>query len=468
MTNETGKKPALHKKHVARLQREQQQTRLILYVFIGILVAVIGLLFYGWLDINYLQLNKPVAKVGENEILLKDFEPRVRLQRQQLLNQYTQYSQYAQVFGIDVQSSLDQIVGLLNAPTSVGQSVLDTLINEELVKQEAAKRGITVSKEEIEAELEAAFDFYPNGSPTPTITPTSVPESEDPAEAFAVVSVTPPATATLLPATATEVPVDTTATGEPVEATPEATSTPTTAPTEIDEPEPSTPTPLPTATPYTRDAFEDDYNKATERLVGYGFNDTIYREFVERQLLQNKLKEEITADVTGSETQVWARHILVEDEQTAKDLIERLNNGDDFGALAAEFSLDTSNASQGGDLGWFSTGAMVPEFEAAAFALEKSGDITQEPVQTSFGYHIIQLVAKQERPMTAEQLSAAKDKAWAEWLEAAKEEYGVETFDIWQSRVPDEPNFITQATESAEFQLTAQSESLTQTATARP
>jgi len=203
-------------------------------------------------------------------------------------------------------------------------------------------------------------------------------------------------------------------------------------------------------------------------LVSYGFDENIYRAFVERQLLQNKLKEEITADVSNTETQVWARHILVADEQTAKDLIERLNNGEDFGALAAEFSLDTSNAAQGGDLGWFSAGAMVPEFETAAFALENPGDITSEPVQTSFGYHIIQLVAKQDRPMTADQLSAAKDKIWTDWLETAKEEYGVETFDIWQSRVPEEPNFITQATEAAGLQLTAQSESLTQTATARP
>ena len=466
MTNESGKKPVAHKKHVARQQREQQQTRLILYIFFGILTAVIALLFYGWLDINYLQLNKPVAKVGENEILLRDFEPRVRLQRQQLLNQYNQYAQYAQVFGIDVQSTLDQIVTMLNTPTLVGQAVLDTLINEEVAKQEAAKRGITVSQEEIEAELEAAFDFYPNGSPTPTITPTTIAELEDPAEAFAIVSVTPPPTATLPAPTATEVPAD--ATGEPVEATPESTSTPTTAPTIEEEPDPSTPTPLPTATPYTRDAFEQDFNKATERLVSYGFDENIYRAFVERQLLQNKLKEEITADVSNTETQVWARHILVADEQTAKDLIERLNNGEDFGALAAEISLDTSNAAQGGDLGWFSAGAMVPEFETAAFALENPGDITPEPVQTSFGYHIIQLVAKQGRPMTADQLRAAKDKAWTDWLEVAKEEYGVETFDIWQSRVPEEPNFITQATEAAGLQLTAQSESLTQTATARP
>ena len=81
MPNEEGKKNFLHKKHVARLQREQQQGRIILYTFFGILAVVVLLLIYGWLDIKYFQANRPVAKVGDAEILLKDFKPRVRLQR---------------------------------------------------------------------------------------------------------------------------------------------------------------------------------------------------------------------------------------------------------------------------------------------------------------------------------------------------------------------------------------------------
>ena len=106
MSNESGKKPVLHKKHIARLERERRETRLILYTFFGILGAVVLLLFYGWLDINYLQSNRAVAKVGDTKILVKDFEPRVRLQRQQLLDNYYQYQQYAQYFGMDVSSQL--------------------------------------------------------------------------------------------------------------------------------------------------------------------------------------------------------------------------------------------------------------------------------------------------------------------------------------------------------------------------
>jgi hypothetical protein len=81
-------------------------------------------------------------------------------------------------------------------------------------------------------------------------------------------------------------------------------------------------------------------------------------------------------------------------------------------------------------------------------------------VKSDFGYHIIQLIAKQERPLTADQYETAKQKAFSDWLTAAKEEYGVETFDIWQTRVPTEPNFVTIATEAANAQETAQAENV--------
>jgi hypothetical protein len=109
---------------------------------------------------------------------------------------------------------------------------------------------------------------------------------------------------------------------------------------------------------------------------------------------------------------------------------------------------------------------MVPEFETAAFALEKPGDYTTTPVKSQFGYHIIQLIAKQERPLSADQYSAAKNKAFEDWLVAARTEYGVEIYDIWKQRVPTEPNFNSMATEAVQTQ-TALSK-ITPTATPKP
>src|SRR5258706_4584131 len=101
MPNESGKKPVLHtQKHIARLERERQQTRLILYAFIGILASVLLLVGYGFLDINYLQLKKPVAKIGDTQIVEKNFKARVRLHRQQLLSNFNMNSQNHQMFGM--------------------------------------------------------------------------------------------------------------------------------------------------------------------------------------------------------------------------------------------------------------------------------------------------------------------------------------------------------------------------------
>ncbi len=465
MPNEQGKNPVLHKKHVARLQREQQQSQIILYTFIGILAAVLALVLYGYLDINYFQLKRPVAKIGETEILVGQFEARVRLQRQQLLAQYNQYSQYAQ-FGIDVNSQLQQIQSALDSSSSLGKSVLDQMVNEEIIRQEAAKRGITVSEEELDELTKGAFGYFPDGSPTPTVTATEVVMPEPPADAFDIVTITPLPSATPentgTPAnTATSAPA-TTIDPALITGTPEATAT--LVPTATLEPTLTatvtatvgpTSTPEPTGTPYTLEGYQSEFDKANERLMKLGFDDNVYRLVFENQLLETKLKDVITADVSHAEKQVWARHILVADEATALNLIEKIKSGEDFAALAQEFSTDTGSGALGGDLGWFGSGAMVPEFETAAFALEKSGDFTTTPVQSQYGYHIIQLIAKQDRPLSVDQYNAARDKVFQEWLTAAFDEYGVELFDLWQERVPTEPNFITLATEAAQAQDTA-------------
>lgn len=462
MSNESGNKPVpSHKKHIARQQREQQQTRLILYVFFGILGAVILLLVYGWLDTTYLRLNKPVAKVGNANILVRDFEPRVRLQRQNLIDQFYTYQQYAQ-FGLDVNSQLQNIQSQLEASTILGESILNILIDEEIIRQEAEKRGITVSEEELDEAMQAGFNYFPNGTQTPTITPTSFTLPELPADALKILTPTLPASATPETAlTATLQPEPTVGEGTAtVEPTATVTVTATTAPSATPTAGPTS-TPFPTSTPYTEEGFQDTLEKVNTNLSKLGFSDSYIRNFFEIQILQKKLREQIVTTVATTETQVRARHILVADEQTAKDLITRLQAGEDFAELAVQFSTDTASAVQGGDLGWFGKGAMVPEFETAAFALANPGDITLEPVASSFGYHIIQLVAKQETPMTAEQFQQAQETEFRAWLDAAREEYTVEIFDtVWQQNVPTEPNFVTMATEAAIDQATAQAEQL--------
>ncbi|MCC7119677.1 MAG: peptidylprolyl isomerase [Anaerolineales bacterium] len=478
MSNEPIHPKAHSKKHVARLERERQQTRIAMYAFVGILTAVVALLVYGFLDVNFFQLNKPVAKVNDVEIPASEFEERVRMQRSQMLSTYTTYMQYQQ-FGMDFSQQLQQIQTYLDTPGSIGKVIVDQLVNEEILRQEAAKRGITVSDAEVEKTMQDDFGYYPNGSPTPTVTPTEFLTPELPAEVFDIVtktpltSPTPESTATLLP-TLTIDPATTGTVEATVTAPPTATSTPlptataTAAPTLTVTAGPP-PTATPTATPYTLEGFQDVYATQIATFGKFGMDEADYRRLVVTRLLQKKLEDQVITDVKATQEQVWARHILVADGTVAMTIIDKLKVGGDFGDLAKEFSIDTGSAANGGDLGWFGTGRMVPEFDAAVFALEKPGDFTQEPVKSQFGYHIIQLIAKRDVPRTESELQTARDEAFNKWLTDLRKNYTIETYDsFWKQREPQEPSFITMATEIAETSIAAETATFVAQPTATP
>jgi peptidyl-prolyl cis-trans isomerase C len=91
--------------------------------------------------------------------------------------------------------------------------------------------------------------------------------------------------------------------------------------------------------------------------------------------------------------EVHAKHILVDSEAEAKKIITDLQGGADFAALAKQYSKDPSGAQQGGDLSFFKKDEMVPEFATAAFALQP-GQVSQTPVHSQFGWHVIQVVER--------------------------------------------------------------------------
>ena len=97
-----------------------------------------------------------------------------------------------------------------------------------------------------------------------------------------------------------------------------------------------------------------------------------------------------------TDEEIQARHILVGSEDQAKDIADKLAKGGDFAALAKENSVDAGSKEDGGMLGYFAKGQMVPQFEQAAFALEK-GQISK-PVQSQFGWHIIKVEDKRQKP----------------------------------------------------------------------
>lgn len=410
------------KKHIARLERERRQVRLIKFIAIGVVVAVILIVAYGYVDMVYLQGLQPVAEVNGDKITTKEFQARVSLQRNQLLNQYVRYLQYQQVFGLDVNSQLEEIQTSLDTPVSVGQQVLDTMINEILIRQEAERRGISVTSKEVEQFTRSQFGFYPDGTPTPTITPTEVIVNYPTlsAEQLELVTVTP---------VPTESPTSTSAPTATPDSELGTEMTPTPAPTS---------TPLPTPTPYTLEGYQERVDTELKNVEDLGLNEEQFHRLFENELLRNKLFEAVTADTPREEEQVWARHILLADEKTANEVYDRLQNGEDFSKLAAEFSQDTGSAKNGGDLGWFGTGQMVPVFEAAAFSL-KIGEISK-PVPSNFGWHIIQKLGETTVPLSASAYEQKRQDEFDTFLSKLRDESDVKTYDYWVDRVPTSPS----------------------------
>ena len=120
-------------------------------------------------------------------------------------------------------------------------------------------------------------------------------------------------------------------------------------------------------------------------------SDTLIRRQVADRVGEDMLRARYDAHIVGlnARAEVWARHILLDSEARAREVIEALDGGADFAELARERSLGPT-ARQGGDLDYFTRDNMIPGFAAAAFDLEV-GHYSREPVRTEFGWHVIKV-----------------------------------------------------------------------------
>lgn len=122
------------------------------------------------------------------------------------------------------------------------------------------------------------------------------------------------------------------------------------------------------------------------------------RRAIEPKITDAKIKDYYDSDIVAKfkpEDEVRARHILVPTEDEANAVIKQLKDGADFAKVAEEKSKDPGSAKNGGDLGYFTKGSMVKPFADAAFAM-KPGDVSDKPVKTEFGYHVIKVEDKRK------------------------------------------------------------------------
>ena len=187
----------------------------------------------------------------------------------------------------------------------------------------------------------------------------------------------------------------------------------------------------------SKEGLQDDatFKQRIAYLTDRELHNAYFKKHVVDAVTPDEVKARYEAEIAKIEPQdeVRARHILVKTEDEAKAVIAELDGGKDFVELAKEKSTDP-NKSEGGDLGFFGKGRMVPEFEAVAFTLEP-GTYTKEPVKTQFGFHVIKVEEKRkQQPPALEQVEGQvrqivmRDK-YVELLEKAKADAGVEIAD---------------------------------------
>ena len=188
------------------------------------------------------------------------------------------------------------------------------------------------------------------------------------------------------------------------------------------------------------DAAKLTNDPEVEKLMDQARDQIVRNVYIERELKmavsQKDLLKAYEKVLEGFERvdEVRARHILVADEAKAKDIIAKLDGGGDFAELAKE-STDAPTAANGGDLGYFAKAEMVPEFAEAAFGLAP-GSHSKAPVKTQFGWHVIKVDEKRQRPeptfeVLKPQLEAqVRREKLNQMVEKWQKEASIKKFDI--------------------------------------
>lgn len=163
---------------------------------------------------------------------------------------------------------------------------------------------------------------------------------------------------------------------------------------------------------FLRTKAAEDYAKTlvTDKEIKEFYDETIFGDIEASHIL---IKADTKDGMTDEETKAAEAKALKE----AKSIIEKLKNGEDFAKLAKKYSDDEGSKADGGELGYFTHGKMVAEFEEAAVAL-KVGKYTTEPVKSSFGYHIILKTNQKEKASLDKVKSDIIDEISADKIEA--------------------------------------------------
>jgi peptidyl-prolyl cis-trans isomerase D len=420
----TTPRPTKREEYRSRAERESEIQR---YVILGtgIAVAVVVIILALALIVDGIIVpNQAVASVNGQNISVAQFEKRVRLERVLHIQQLTSFYNFYQSMGypddqigqqLTQQEPFATYYNELQITDKMGLTVINDMVEDELIRQAAAEKGVTASPEQVQEQINQFFGYDP--------------------EAVAAAESTAEATATLEP-TQTPTPfVSPTPSPTPTTSpTPEFTATPTTTPAATIPPEPTL------SSTQQAEQFTTTKNDFYSSLRSQtGMSDAEINAYFELQALRKALRDSVTTDVTSTGPFADARHILVATQEEAQDIIDALNDGESFADLARAVSTDTGSGADGGELGWKPVSDYVKPFGDAILAADIGSVVG--PVESEFGFHVIQVRAKEDRDLTEDQIESAKNNAFRTWLDALKteKEAQTQTFDTWVNNVPTDP-----------------------------
>jgi len=383
------------KKQRTRAEREARMNRWIIAGTVAVGVLVLGILVYGYLAENVFKGRAPVATVNGVPITTADFQARVRHYRIVLQEQRDYYTaQRMQLDPTDPNASflleylngqirqLDSMLSEASA-TALGKEVLDRMVQEELIRQEAARRGLTVSQEEIDRAIEEQFG-YDRDAAVAFLTPTVVPTAPVTAE-------------TALTATATPVP-----------------------------------------TPVPKEEFDRRYQEYVKTyLKPSGLSEAKFRAMVEASLLYDKLQQAMAAEVPQTMEQVQIRYLSFPTQEDAGKVAERLGKGEKWEDIAAEIKADEKSAAYASESEWVTQGFLKEQFgeEAAGTIWETPAPQYTAPLAgTDSRWYIVQVMGREVRELESWLRSYEEQRAFQEWLQAQMAT--VQYSEDWASKVP--------------------------------
>jgi len=412
---------------LARKQAEQtRQLRIGLGIVAGLLllVAIVAV-------VNEMILipGRPVATVNGEPITLREFQERVTYERaQRIIVLERQLEAFGGDVGIIQQLAPQAITELVAQNAEVlGQSVLDLMIEERIIRQAAEERGITVTDEEVQKELEATYGYFGGASPTATPLPT--------ATIMPTPSLTPIPTAVITDVVPTSTPLP----------------TPTLGPTN---------TPRPTPTPVSEEYFVEEYGKLQAQFKEFGVDESLFREVIRNSLYREKLIEALSEELDIAKE---AEHVSL--WVLSYDTEEEANEGkamvDEQGFLTVWNTVrslpgDSGSTAAANELLWRTEFILSQqfgeEFASAAFSLpinEPSDVIAVDAGEGAMRYFIIQPSGREVRPLAEAEYQNAQRTALTNFLDEQKA-LGVEITESWRGRVPTtpvlDPIFFTQPT----------------------